>query len=57
MEQNEYHLIIRIPFKAMDHPQARQMAREVMKATPVSDEAVVKLQQVKKGKEPIGVKL
>jgi len=55
--ENEYQLIIRIPYRAIDDPQARQMAREMMKVTAVPDDTVVKLQRVEKGKEPKGLKL
>lgn len=49
---NEYQLVIRIPYNALDDMQARQMAREMMKVTTVPDETVVKLQRLEDGKEP-----
>jgi len=55
--EREYQLTIRIPYRALDDPQARQMAREMMKTTSVPDKTVVKLQRVERGKEPIKVTL
>ena len=53
----DYQLNIKIPYEAMDDIQARQMAQEILKNSPVSDDTTVKLQRLQSGKPPEGVKL
>ena len=55
MNKHDFQLIIRIPFKALDYPQARQMAQAILKTTPVSEDTVVKLQELREGAPPKGV--
>lgn len=53
----DYQLVIKIPLKAMDNIQARQMAQELTRMFPVSKDSKVKLQRLQENKEPIGVDL
>ena len=56
MEKNDYQLVIRIPFKAIDQPQARQKAQTILTWTkPFSEDTVVKLQELREGAPPKGV--
>lgn len=54
---NNYQLVIRIPLKAMDNLQARQMAQELTRLFPVSKDSTVKLQRLQENKEPTGIEL
>ena len=56
-EQQDYQLVIRVPFTALDGPQARQVAKRYLEATGVPDGASVKLQRVFRDRAPQSVKL
>jgi sulfur transfer complex TusBCD TusB component (DsrH family) len=59
MDDKDYLLTIRIPFKAMDDVMAREKAKEITKVSipTISVPVVVKLQRQEQGKPPEGVKL
>lgn len=57
LKRQEYQLVIRVPFEALDGPQARQIARRYMEAAGIPEGAVVKLQRVFEDKAPQSVKL
>jgi hypothetical protein len=56
---DDYLLIIKIPIKGMDGPEARAKAHALLKEMHVPDgvEPVMKLQKLEPGKPPIGVAL
>jgi len=57
MEYLDYQLVIRIPFKAIDNLQARQIAQGFAQATAIPQESVVKLQRVHENAPPEGVEV
>lgn len=57
MEENEYQLILRLSFKALDDPSARQKAKEYLKNSGLSEKVITKLQKVNKNSPPEGIKL
>lgn len=55
MDYHDYQLVIRIPFKAIDHLQARQIAQGYTAAAALPDGSVLKLQRVHENAPPEGV--
>lgn len=53
----DYQLIIKVPYKALDDVQARQIAREYLNSAPLPTGATTKLQRLQNRKEPVGVTL
>lgn len=60
----DYQLIIRVPFKARDDVESRQIAHDMLKQLNTPDglphtheEVIVKLQRVHERSEPSGIKL
>jgi hypothetical protein len=57
---SKFQLIIKIPFEALDAPDARQKAKEMLYLMPThlfSNEVQNKLQQIHDNKPPEGVQL
>lgn len=57
LEKEEYVLVIKVPIKALDNLQARQIANGYLKCAAVPEGAAVKLQRLQEGKQPQGVPL
>ena len=57
METHDYQLVIRIPFKAIDHLQARQIAQGYTATVALPDGSVLKLQRVHENAPPEGVEV
>jgi len=55
---NNYQLVIKIPIEALDSPDARKKAREILKKTRMGlacEKTDIKLQRLHQGKPPEGV--
>jgi hypothetical protein len=58
LEAQSYQLVVRIPFKALDDPQARQIAKEdYLRDMGIPVDASVKLQRIFPDKAPQSVQL
>lgn len=56
-EKGEYQLVLRLSFKALDDPAARQKAKQFLKDSGISEDVVVKLQKLQGSQPPIGLQL
>jgi hypothetical protein len=56
-KQEEYQLVLRLPFKAMDDPAARQKAKQFLEDSGISEDMVVKLQKLQGNQPPVGLEL
>lgn len=55
--QEEYQLILRLSFKAMDDPAARQKAKQFLEDSGISEDVVMKLQKLQRNQPPVGLEL
>lgn len=55
--QEEYQLILKLSFKAMDDPAARQKAKQFLEDSGISENVVVKLQKLQGNQPPVGLEL
>ena len=54
---SEYIIMIKIPLVALDDPEARIKAQEILKDIKVPEGTNMKLQRLEKGQAPVGVAL
>ena len=57
MEKRKYQLVVRVPIEAMDDPQARRIAREIIRKARVPEKRIAKLQRLCEQSYPVGVQM